>query len=344
MRKLIHILALCIVLLASSCERRELVDMGHRARINVKVNIEAISNVTCDIYNEKIPIPEIEPIAMHVLFFNKETEELAAESFISDILYDENGDRILSGSISILPGHYKMLIYDFGTESTIVEDYYVWDDCRAYTEEISPAIKRSLISKSSSDAEAEAKALEDAYIIHEPDHLVVASNEDEYIPYYEDVHTIETMASSVVESYYLQIKVDGLEYVSSAQAILSGMVNSNKISSNTKVVEPQATIWFDMEKSDDKGVPVICTVFNTFGRIEDSDNDLEVTFDLKTHDGRTIQRSFDISDLFLTPECINHHWLLLEETIVVDPPTPGEGGGFDPELEDWEEEHSDIYI
>ncbi len=335
MRRLIHILTLCVLILAS-CERRPLVDLGHRTYINVRVNIDAISNVTCDIYNEKIAVPEIKPIAMHVLFFDEDTKEVAAESFISDISYDENGSRVLSGNISIMPGDYKVLVYDFGTETTIVKDYYHWDDCLAYTNEISPALKRSLISKAN-------KSLEDAYVIHEPDHLVVAAKEHENIPYHHDVHTVDAEARSVVESYYLQIKVVGLEYVSSAQAILSGMVNGNMISSNTKIAEPQATIWFDMEKSDDKGVPVICTIFNTFGRIEDSENELEVTFDLKTHDGRTVQRSFDLSELFLSPDCINHHWLLLDETITIDPPQV-EGGGFAPEVNDWEEEHRDLYI
>ena len=341
MRRLSSILSavftLCVILTTASCEKRPLVELGHRTQINVRVNIDAISNVTCDIYNEKIQIPEIKPIAMHVLFFDEYTKEVAAESFISDISYDDDGTRVLSGNISIMPGDYKMLVYDFGTESTIVQDYYKWDDCMAFTSEISPALKRSLISK------VNEKALEDAYVIHEPDHLVVASKEHENIPYHHEVHIVEAEAQSVVESYYLQIKVVGLEYVSSAQAILSGMVNGNMISSNTKIVEPQATIWFDMEKSDDKGEPVICTIFNTFGRIEDSENELEVTFDLKTHDGRTIQKSFDLSELFLSPDCVNHHWLLLEETITIEPPQV-EGGGFAPEVNDWEEEHRDLYI
>lgn len=341
MRRLSNILSavftLCVILTTASCEKRPLLELGHRTQINVRVNIDAISNVTCDIYNEMIQIPEIKPIAMHVLFFDEYTKEVAAESFISDISYDDDGTRVLSGNISIMPGDYKMLVYDFGTESTIVQDYYKWDDCMAFTSEISPALKRSLISK------VNEKALEDAYVIHEPDHLVVASKEHENIPYHHEVHIVEAEAQSVVESYYLQIKVVGLEYVSSAQAILSGMVNGNMISSNTKIVEPQATIWFDMEKSDDKGEPVICTIFNTFGRIEDSENELEVTFDLKTHDGRTIQKSFDLSELFLSPDCVNHHWLLLEETITIEPPQV-EGGGFAPEVNDWEEEHRDLYI
>ena len=231
-----------------------------------------------------------------------------------------------------------MLVYDFGTETTVVDNYYTWDECKAYTSEISPALKNSLKSK------ANNKSIDEALIVYEPDHLVVSSNEDEYVPYHDGMHTIATEAKTVIESYYLQIKVEGLEYVSSAQAILSGMVNSNKISSNTRITEPQATIWFDLEKSDDKGIPVICTVFNTFGRIEDSKNDLLVTFDIKTHDGRVVQHTFDISDLFLSQECMEHHWLLLDQTITIDPPVSTGGGAFVPEVEDWEEEYREVHI
>lgn len=337
MRKIIQILALSLTFFMTSCQMRDLVDMDNRTKVSVIVDIDAVPNVTCDIYNEKVVPPKIEPQAMHVIFFDDKTDKVAAESFINDISYDEHGKRILTGNVSILPGNYKMLIYDFSTEATVVDNYYVWDECRAYTNEISPVLKKSLLSK------ADDKIIEEAFIVYEPDHLVVASNENEYVPYHESIHSIEVEASSVVESYYLQIKVEGLEYVSNAQAILSGMVNSNKITSNTRVVEPQATIWFDLEKSDDEGIPVICTVFNTFGRIEGSHNELEVTFDIKTHDGRTIQKTFDISDRFLTPECIEHHWILLEETITIDPPV-STGGAFMPEVEDWEEVNKEIYI
>lgn len=325
---------ICALLLTTSCERRPLVDMENRTMIDVRVNVESISNVTCDVYNEKVQIPEIAPVAMHALFFDQDTEKIVSEAFLSNVETDADGIRSIYGSISLLPGNYKMLIYDFGTEATIVKDYYNWQGCNAYTEEVSSVIKKSFASKA---------GIEEAYVVYEPDHLVVATSENEYIPYHEAIHTISVDATSVVESYYLQIKVQGLEYVSSAQAVLSGMVSSNIISSNTRVVEPEATLWFDLEKSDDKGVPVICTVFNTFGRIDKSLNKLEVTFDIKTHDGRVVQEVFDISDLFSTQECIEHHWLLVDEEIVVPPPL-SVGGGFAPEVNEWEEQESEIII
>jgi hypothetical protein len=332
MRRFMNILLALAVLVA--CERRPLEEIEYKTRIDVKVNIEAIANVTCDVYNEKIQIPEIAPVTMHALFFDQDTEKIASEAFLSDVETDADGTRSIHGSISLLPGNYKMLMYDFGTKATIVKDYYNWQGCNAYTEEVSPIIKKSFASKAD---------IEEAYVVYEPDHLVVATSENEYIPYHEDIHTISVDATSVVESYYLQIKVQGLEYVASAQAVLSGMVSSNIISSNTRVVEPEATLWFNLEKSDDKGVPVICTVFNTFGRIDKSLNKLEVTFDIKTHDGHVVQEVFDISDLFSTKECTEHHWLLLDEEIVVPPPLSS-GGGFAPEVNDWEEERSEIIL
>ena len=126
------------------------------------------------------------------------------------------------------------------------------------------------------------------------------------------------------------------------RAVLSGMVGSNLIATNTRVTEPEAAIWFNLQKSDDKGVPVICTVFDTFGRIDRSTNNLEVTFNIQTTDGKTVVRTFNISDLFETENAIRHHWLLLDETIKIDPPQTG--GGFDPKVDDWDEEHHDVII
>ncbi|MBO7305917.1 MAG: DUF5119 domain-containing protein [Bacteroidales bacterium] len=332
MKTLMHIKLFIALLALVACERRPLEDLANYTNIQVAVDIEAVANVTCDVYNSKIPVPVIEPQAMHVLFFELNSNQVAAETFISDISQDSNGRRILRGNISIMPGNYKMLIYDFGTEATIVDDYYTWEKCRAYTSEVSSSLKSSFKTK---------VPLEN--MVYEPDHLVVASNSNEHIPYVEDVYTIEAAARSVVESYYLQIKVEGLEYVSSARAVLSGMVGANHIALNEKITDPQATIFFSLNKSDDKGVPVVCNVFNTFGRIENSTNEMEVTFDIKTNDGRVIQKTFDISDLFLSEECIKHHWLLINETIVIDPPKNA-GGGFNPEVGDWDEEHREIEL
>ena len=111
--------------------------------------------------------------------------------------------------------------------------------------------------------------------------------------------------------------------------------------------EKDHTVYFTLQKGEDDGVPVICNVFNTFGRIPGSDNSLRVTFDIRTVDGRNETREFDITDLFSTEAALEHNWLLLEETITIDPPAPpepGEGGGFQPGVGDWDDEDHEIVI
>ena len=183
-------------------------------------------------------------------------------------------------------------------------------------------------------------------VVYEPDHLTVAQLELETVPYHDGVHVIEAEATTVVETWYLQIKVEGLEYVSSAEAFLSGMAGSTGISDSVDGEEDN-TVYFTLRKGDDDGVPVICNIFNTFGRLPDSRNHLKVTFDIRTVDGRNETREFDITDLFSTEAALEHNWLLMEETITIDPPAPpepGEGGGFQPGVDDWEDEDHDIVI
>lgn len=100
------------------CHRRPLEDPEYLTKVNVEVNIDNIQNVTCDIYNPKVQAPVIEPEMMHVIFFDKK-DNVAAETFITDVSTTENGRRVISGEFSIIPGRYKMLIYDYGTGMTL---------------------------------------------------------------------------------------------------------------------------------------------------------------------------------------------------------------------------------
>lgn len=323
---------LCLLLCGlTACERRPLLDQDFRTMVKIKVNLEGISNVTCDIYNDKIPVPTIEPEVMHVLFYNK--DGIATESYISSRETSENGELVIYGEMQVTPGSYQLLAYNFGTQNTLVSGL---DSYQGAVASASPASK-AITSRYKSIAGDNEK------IVNEPDHLLVARNDKEVIPPHVELYTIEMEAKTIVESYYLQIKIDGLEYVSTAQAWLSGLVESNDIAQNIRSGLPGVTEYIPLQKSDDKGEPVICAVFNTFGRIEGSTNELSITIDLKTTEGKTIRKTFDITELFHSDACIKHHWLLLEESIKIDPPQFA-GGGFDPSVDDWNEEHHDIII
>lgn len=337
MRRLGNILSALLILMTMSCERRPLEEPDFETRIDVRVNVAAIANVTCDIYNDKIPVPAIEPEVMRVMFYDIHEDKMLGESFISDISRNEDDEMVVSGNVSILPGEYRVMVYAFGTESTLISDYNSWNRCQAYTDPLSQDFLKTMSLKGQVDQQS---------IHFQPDHLMAARSEYENIPWHSGTHVILAEATSVVESYYLQVKVDGLEYVSSARAVLTSMSGSVPLATAQPDYTSPVALYIPLQKSDDEGEDVICNVFHTFGRVPESKNELEVTFDLMTVDGRTVTRSFDISDLFDSQECIDHHWLLVEETIVVPaPPDPGpgaSGGGFDPVVNDWENEYHEI--
>lgn len=321
------------MIFAAACHRRPLEDPDDFVRIRIAVNTDSIQNVTSSIYNKSISVPEIRPEMMRVIFYNEAGNRIAADTYISQVA-EENGRRILYGDMSILPGKYNILAYNFDTESILIKN----DDKYSSTEAYTGAVTKNLGKAFS------MKAPEPVKVFEEPEHLVVAKKEQYDIPYHEGVHVIEAEAKTLVETYYVQIKVVGLQYVSSAQAILSGLVKSKKIATGERVNEP-ITEYFALQKSKDNGDDVICAVFNTFGRIEDSVNELWVTFSLETGRGKPVQKSFEISNLFNTEDGKLRHWLLLEQTITVEKPEkPGTGGGFLPEVGDWENEHHEIEL
>lgn len=323
-----------LVAMLWGCEFRPLEEPGLRTEVNVAVNVETVMNVTCDIYNERIPVPEIFPDAMHVLFFDEKEDYLVSESFITGKIQGEDKECMMHGKVNIMPGTYKMLVYTLGTIDTDVLNYRSWSNIAARAKTEDEYVQQEYNTHRAEGGRASG------VVSRMPEHIVVARNEKEVIPNHVGEHTIKAEATTVVETYYLQVKVEGLEYVSGAKAYLSGMASGNLLATNTKVESPEATIHIPLLKSTDEGVPVLCNVFNTFGRNQDAVNELSVTFDLTTVEGKVVSHTFDISDLFHSEACIKHHWLLLEETIKVD----AESGGFKPGVGEWKEEDHNVFL
>ena len=191
--------AILVSAVLTSCEPLD--DPDFNTSINVKVSVEAISNVTCDIYNDKIPVPKIDPDMMHVLFFEETGDALATEAYISTKSTDSDGNTVFSGKLSIAPGTYRMYIYNFGTENTLIRNTYSWENAEAYAANVPDRISRSY----------QTKVPAEEPITYSPDHLVVARSPREVIPYHSGIYTVKAESRSVVESYYLQIKVDGID-------------------------------------------------------------------------------------------------------------------------------------
>lgn len=318
------------------CEFRPLEEPNRGVSVNVNVNVKAVSNVTTHIYNDKIPVPEIYPEAMHVLFYEEGGDKLVSESFITKRKMGSDGSCTMTGFANVLPGTYRMLIYSLSTHYTEVNDYKSWNRINARALEVNDDIMNRYKTLKIQNSRTSPM------VTHTPDHVVVARNAAEKIPFYTDSYTIHAEATTVVETYYLQIKVDGLPYVGTARAYLSGMASGNLLSKNEPIADPESILYFKLEKSEDQGEPVLCAVFNTFGRLEDSVNNLSITLDVSTVDGRSESYTYDITDLFHSELCQKYHWLLLEEKMQVQKPTGG--GGFTPGVTDWEEDNHQVHF
>jgi len=342
-RILLLLLVLCT---AASCHRRPLFDLEYTHYIRVYID-EELKNVTTGFYNENHKKPEYEtPKVVRVILCNPETDAVVAERYLQNAGSDERGNY-LDGYISAGPGNYKLLAYNFGTESSIVRNEGKYSLAEAYTNNISSYLYGNFNSKERAKDR----------IVYDPDHLFVDTYEDLTIGYNSHVDTLYNRngdyftAKSIVKTYYIQVTVEGAQYMSSAVALLDGMGGSSLLHNGFKPNNDPVTIYFDMIKSDTEGEPeqaVMYSNFGTFGKLEDMNNNLEMSFDVITTDGRKLSCKLDITHKFYEDDAINHQWIIINEHIVIPPPEPGDnnnnGGGFTPNVDEWNDISAEITI
>lgn len=354
MKKLVNMLVLAsLILLGASCERRPLVEDAKQISIAVEVNIKAVANVTMGVYNEHIPVPDLKTDMVRVMVYDPISKNLITQAFLSNKDQAADGSEVLSGDIVVAPGTYDFVCYNFDTSTTQVKNENNENEIIAYTPEISEALKARYKSKKSKKSETKADP-EEELINYEPDHLVVA-REHNYTIRPEDTYVvINTEASTIVDTYYIQIHVEGMQFASSASAVMTGMSPSNKFGLNERTYDPSSSLYFDLQKSkDDKytgsNKDVLCAVFNTFGKIEDISSDLYVTFNVIDTGGNIQEKEINLDEVFRSKLAKEKHWLLIDEVWEIEDPGHhggGEstGGGFNPKVEDWTEQESEVYL
>lgn len=332
MRRAVCLCALIICMLMAGCERRPLFDPSEQAEIRVRILTDGVSNVTTDIYNDKIPHPVLQTDIMRVMFYDKTGEHMLSEGFITRKETDADGNDVLSEEIMLSPGNFRVLAYNFDTPSTSIKSYASWSSAQAYTSRVSSDVRVTL-PKKSSDLSG---------IYYQPDHLLVAREKELKVESRHGVQVIELDARTVVDTYYLQIRVKNIGYAASATAVLTGLSSSNNFGDNIRN-EDGSGIYLKLLKSTDDRIEgedkdVLCAVFNTFGRIDGIPSDLKVVINVMSHDGLVLEKEIDMVPVFETEDARERHWLLIEELWELPPPIgpdPG-GGGWNPAIGDWE--------
>lgn len=335
------------ILIAAGCHRRPLVDIENTHYVRVYIDEEQ-PNVTTGFYDDTRRKPEYStPTIMRVALFDRESGRMVGERYLRGCGRDERG-AYCDGYIYAEPGDYCMLTYNFGTESTVLRNENDFGSVEAYTNDIPAHLYNYLPSR--------AKSRDQERIVYDSDHLFVDNCHNVHVPYSNYVDTLCNdlgkkyfTARSVVKSYYLQIRVKGMQYASSAVSLLTGMAGSSMLHNLAVREDNPATLYFEMLRSDenygrsDDDMTVIYTTFGTFGKLPDTNNRLEVAFDFITTDGRALSATIDITDKFSEPDAVEHQWIILDQIIEIPPPEKG-NGGFVPGVNDWGDINTDIII
>ena len=347
------VLVICAILLAASCEKRPLLDMSNTHYVKVYVD-EELLNVTKGFYEGNYARPTYKsPSIIRVTLSDPETGNVKAERYLRNHSTDEKG-HYYDGYIIADPGEYKLMAYNFDTEATIIglnNNHY---QINAYTNKIASHLYTKIPSRVKSQTDGPVEA-----IVYDPDHLFVADCGQVYVPYVEHVDTLRTPdgiphfnAESIVKSYFMRIKVKGSKYISSAVSLLEGMVGATRLSDRQPNDDKSVTVFLEMQATKDHArladdETYIYTTFGMFGRAEDEQNHLEVTFDFVTTYGVPFSAKYNITSVFETPEAIEHQWLIIDQEITIPDPPPGTGsgdGGFKPSVDDWSDIETDIII
>ncbi|MBR4808717.1 MAG: DUF5119 domain-containing protein [Bacteroidales bacterium] len=345
MRRRLFIFILAALTVITGCERRPL-EYGNATidlRLNIRLNVQVNGQV------QNLPEPEM----MRVMFFDPETFDLVTECYLP----------AGGGRVSLPPGKYKFIGYNFDTQATLLRNDRNYYSIEAYTNEVSQALKTSTlnairratsaVTRGETADELSAwdlalKQIQENPVIYEPDHLFV-SHQDVEVLNIDGEQVIEANAETIIETWKISVRIRNEQYMASARALLTGQIASNFIGlpKEQGKTDTDVTLMFDMTAGNDSEYSdLIVGQFNTFGKNPSVESRLWLTIIIKTVGGDVVEWHRDITDEFFTDVAYEDQIIHIEEEIDLPQPQPGSNGsgGFQPGVDDWDEEDIPINI
>ena len=345
-----YLVLLAILFTAFSCEHRKLEDPQNTHYVRVYLD-EQIKNVTCGFYDETNEKPVYErPSVMRAILSDPQTGKVISERVLRNHGADERGHYI-DGHIVAPAGTYNFMVYELGSAVTLVEEPNNFYQMKAYTKPVSDYFLQYLPTTRTE--------IDEDNIVNTPDHLF---HDVSYGLVLRGSHQIDTLknesgdyftAKSLALSYYIQVKIKGIEWVTSAVTLINGVAGSTYMrKSGEMVTSDPVHIFFGMNykdkkrsTSDDAMLATLYSTFNTFGKIDGIPTICTLSFEFIKSDGFTQVEKIDITDLFDTPLVKEKQWILLEHEIVITPPEgAGSEGGMRPGVEEWTDVEAEIVM
>ena len=330
-----------------SCEHRPLEDPYNVHYLRIYID-EQVRNVTYGFYDESRVKPEyLRPRVLRVVLTDPATDQVVTERYLQTYGEDERGYYV-DGYIVADAGRYNMMVYNFGTERTKIRRENSFHQMQAYTQPVSESYYQYFPTMQ--------EAIEKQQIRYCPDHLYLATGEPLIVNNNSLVDTLYNQqgnfftAQSAVKSYYLQFRIKGFEYVTTAVSLLSGVAGSTTLSTRELDASDPVNVFFDMDYAEveiardgESKTAILYATFNTFGKLPDEENIYTMNFEFTRTDGTTQVESIDITDMFDDPIVKEKQWILIDKEIEITP-TTGDGGGLKPGVGNWEDEWCDIEL
>ena len=309
-----HIAVMLLCILSASCQRRPLTTADYMVVVNIEIEK--------DIVNYTV---EKDPSLMRCIFYDSETGAFVTQAFLPPT----------GGQVSLIPAReYDILVYNFDTESTWLEEENWYHRIYASTSLIPDSFKTKLRSR--------ATKVDEEQIVYDPDHLYVGRLNDVFIPSRSvdaPAVVLDIKCETVVESWLLEVKtITGAKNIGSMAAVVTSLAGSNKIAYDERSAE-YVSVYFDNQVIDQNGV--LTAKFNTFGWTDRITEPQVLSLVFTDVAGKGHVFNIDVSNQFIdNPEQIIR---LNLEIDIPEPMTSGDGG-FVPKVDEWDEINTDIII
>ena len=301
-----------------SCERKDLLEPGHRHGNRIPFNIDVDIDVEVD--------PEI---YFDSLYYSNTIKNARSVTVITypldlDVPVETHVLDSLGGDIWLLPGNYHILAY--------TSDFYDLDGIFYYNMrdpfQAEAKTNQTLKTKDHNGVKS--------YDISEPDPLFAKLLQNVEIKKDRDT-TLKTTLNPLSYRYWFEVNVEGLDYITEAYLKIDGMYSSVYLADGEHNPDEYASqkVPATIHKDENK----IKGEFLSFGPHQDDQvkNSMVLTF----INGRTI--SVQLDDI--SPEIkrlVKGGEIIITQKIVIN--VGDDGSGFTPGVEDWDEEHVEIPI
>jgi len=310
--KRIILTILLVVSVLSACKREPIYNLKSDYQIRVKIDTTG----TFGTYSAGI---------MAIQLYDVETDKSVYNTFSSNIEHLDDGIYMTSYLTGLTQGAYKMLVYNFDTKMTKIEDIDRWS--RAYA-------RTNLIDYSNGTP-----------MVYAPDPLLIASDSYLEVPaVYNDegVHVIETVAKSMMKTYRIEVRgVHNLPIATSISLYLSGQISSAMMCDGEQIQDKVILAMSgtpEYRKAGEVKDSLIVSTFSTFGKLKNAEH-CYLTLVIGAPNGATYYSQTDVVD-YLSDDNLSRI-VPVRVDISVE---PRKDGGMDPSTDEWNDEEHKIDI